>query len=328
MPDVKTRYMGLELANPVIVGSSTHTITPEKVKALEEAGAAAVVLKSIFEEQIRLEVTDMFDALEQQEHAEAYEYLRADYPMQIGPETYLDRLRAIKAAANIPVIASVNCVDADRWVAFGRKIEQAGADALELNIYDIAASNAVESAEIEDRHIALVEAVTAEVGIPVAVKIGPYYTSLPRFAARLNATQARAVVMFNRFFQPDIDIEELALKPAINLSRPDDIRLPLRWIALLRSVLICDIALTSGVHDAAGVIKALLAGANTVQICSVLYHRDPSVIGELVRGLEAWMGQHGFYSVEAFRGRMAVTDAEDRQGYERAQYVKSLVGLE
>jgi len=256
--------MGLELVNPVIVGSSTHAITPEKVRKLEEAGAAAVVLKSIFEEQIRLEVADMFDALEQQEHAEAYEYLRADYPMQIGPETYLDRLRAIKAAANIPV----------------------------------------------------------------AVKIGPYYTSLPRFAARLNATQARAVVMFNRFFQPDIDIEELALKPAINLSRPDDIRLPLRWIALLRSVLVCDLALTSGVHGAEGLIKALLAGANAVQICSVLYQRDPSVIGELVSGLETWMGQHGFYSVEAFRGRMAVTDPDDRQGYERAQYVKSLVGLE
>ena len=328
MPDLKTTYMGLELPNPVIAGSSTHTITADKVKALEAAGIGAVVLKSIFEEQIRSDVSGMVESLQADQHAEAYEYLRADYPMQIGPEKYLDRLRSIKAVASIPVIASVNCIDADRWVTFGRKIEAAGADAIELNVYDIPQDGEVTSADVEQRHLDLVAAVSGELGIPIAVKIGPYYSSISNFVQRLSALDIQAIVMFNRFFQPDIDIETMDLKSGINFSRADDIRLPVRWIAMLRNRVACDLSLTGGVHAAEGAIKALLAGANTVQICSVLYKQGNDRIGEIVKGIEEWMESKAFNTLDDFRGKLSEPEEGPQAGFARSQYVKAFVGLE
>jgi dihydroorotate dehydrogenase (fumarate) len=327
MADLSTTYLGLKLKNPVIVGSSTHTVSPARVQALAENGVGAVVLKSIFEEQIRADVANMVDALERETRTEAYDYLRADFPMQIGPETYLDRIREIKAITDIPVIASVNCVTPDRWVAFARKIEGAGADALELNIYDIADQDRLSSIDIEQRHLDLVKAIAAELTIPVAVKLAPFYTSLSNFARRLDGLGVAGMVLFNRFFQPDIDVEALALKSAVGLSHPDDIRLPLRWTAILSGRVACDIALTGGVHSSEGIVKALLAGATAVQVCSVLYKHDLSFVKTLVAGLAAWMDTHGFDTVDAFRGRL-LQEGGEAGGFERAQYVRSLVGLE
>ena len=328
MPDLKTSYMGLPLSNPVIAGSSTQTITAERVKALEAAGVGAVVLKSGVEEQIRADVADMVDSLQEDQHAEAYEYLRADYPMQIGPEKYLDRIREIKAAVNIPVIASVNCIDADRWIIFAGKIEAAGADAIELNVYDVPQDGSVAAAEVEQRHLDLVAAVSEKLTIPVSVKIGPYYSSISNFVERLAALDINAIVMFNRFFQPDIDTDEIALKSGINFSRPDDIRLPVRWIAMLRNRVACDLSLTGGVHDAEGAIKGLLAGANTVQICSVLYKEGPARVGEIVKGIEAWMAKKQFDTINDFRGKLSEPEDGAKSGFARAQYVKAFVGLE
>ncbi len=328
MPDLKTTYMGLELSNPVIAGSSTHTITADKVKALEAAGVGAVVLKSIFEEQIRSDVSGMVESLHGDQHAEAYEYLRADYPMQIGPEKYLDRVRSIKAVSSIPIIASVNCIDADRWVTFARKIEAAGADAIELNVYDIPQDDETTSADVEQRHLDLVATVAGELNIPIAVKIGPYYSSMANFVQRLAALDIQAIVMFNRFFQPDIDIDTLALKSGINFSRADDIRLPVRWIAMLRNRVACDLSLTGGVHAAEGAIKALLAGANTVQICSVLYKQGNDRIGDILKGLEEWMEAQGFNTLDDFRGKLSEPEEGPQAGFARAQYVKAFVGLE
>jgi dihydroorotate dehydrogenase (fumarate) len=328
MPDLTTTYMGLTLPNPIIAGSSTQTITAEKVKALEEAGVGAVVLKSIFEEQIRSDVSEMVESLQDDMHSEAYEYLRADYPMQIGPEKYLDRLRDIKAAVSIPVIASVNCIDGDRWVAFARKIEAAGADAIELNVYDIPQDGTVSSEAVEQRHLDLVEAVSKELTIPVAVKIGPYYSSMSNFIERLAALDIQGIVTFNRFFQPDIDIESMELKSGINFSTPDDIRLPVRWIAMMRNRVSCDLGLTGGVHGAEGAIKGLLAGANTIQICSVLYKEGNSCIGEIIKGLTDWMEAKQFETIDAFRGRLSEPAEGAKGGFARAQYVKAFVGLE
>jgi len=328
MSDLKTTYMGLTLSNPIIAGSSTHTINVDKIKALEEAGVGAVVLKSIFEEQIRADVAEMEESLQNDMHAAAYEYLQADYAMQMGPEKYLDRLREIKAAVSIPVIASVNCINPDRWVTFAKKIENAGADALELNIYDFPDEEDGSAADIEQRHLDMIAAVSAEINIPVAVKISPYYTSIPNFVKRLDALDVQGVVMFNRFFQPDIDVNDIKLKSGINLSGPDDIRLPVRWIAILRKRIECDISLTGGVHCADGAIKALLAGADTVQICSVLYKKGNKSVGEIVDGIKSWMDEKGFSSIDDFKGSLSEPKKGVKGGFARSQYVKAFVGME
>jgi len=328
MSDLKTTYMGLSLSNPLIAGSSTHTVTVEKIKALEKAGVGAVVLKSIFEEQIRADTAEMEASLQGDMNAAAYDYLQADFAMQMGPEKYLDRLREIKAAVSIPVIASVNCVNPDRWVTFAKKIEQAGADALELNIYDFPDQDDGSSADIEKRHLNMIAAVSAEISIPIAVKISPYYTSIPDFVKRLDALDVQGVVMFNRFFQPDIDIDNMKLKAGINLSNADDIRLPVRWIAIMRKRIECDISLTGGVHSADGAIKALLAGADTVQVCSVLYKNGNKSVGEILAGIKFWMDEKGFSSIDDFKGSMSEPEEGVKGGFARAQYVKAFVGLE
>jgi len=329
MPDLKTTYMGLPLANPLMIGSSTNTNTPEKVKALEAAGAGAVVLRSIFEEQVRADVSDMIATLEMQDNPVAYDYIRADYPMQIGPSKYLEIISATKEAVKIPVIASLNCTTRDHWISYAHKIELAGADALELNVYDIPHDPNETAAAVEDRHLHLVDGVTSGLNIPVAVKISPNYTSLTNFVKRLTALDVQAVVLFNRFFQPEIDIERLTLKSGINLSRAQDAGMPVRWIALLREHITCDIAMSTGVYDAEGAIKGLLAGANVFQICSVLYaQKDLAVIGSILDGLLAWMARHGFSTIDDFRSRLCEPLDGAGRGFARAQYVKGLLNVE
>ncbi len=329
MADLSTTYMGLPLANPLIAGSSTQTASTEKIKTLEAAGAGAVVLRSIFEEQVRADVSEMIDTLQSQDNPEAYDYIRADYPMQIGPEKYLETIRESKAAVRIPVIASLNCTTRDHWISYARKIELAGADALELNVYDIPQDPQEKAEDVENRHLHLVEGVVACLTIPVAVKIGPNYTAMAHFIKRLTALDIQAVVMFNRFFQPVIDIAKLTLKSGINLSGEQDVDVPVRWIALLRKQIACDIAMTTGVHQAEGAIKGLLAGANVFQICSALYKKsEPEFIHKLLVDVQSWMGDHGFATLNDFRGRMAEMPDGDGGGFARAQYVKGFLSLD
>lgn len=328
MPDLSTVYMGLTLRNPLVVGSSTHTTTARKITQLAEAGAGAVVLKSIFEEQIRAEVASAYDELADAMHTEAYEYLRANLPMEMGPEKYLERLQEAKGAADIPVIASVNCIHGERWIHFAKKIEAAGADALELNVYDIPDDPGLSADDIEKRHLELIGAVRREVSLPVAVKLGPYYSSLLHFARRVAASKIDALVLFNRFFQPDINIDSLEIENVVNLSRSEDIRLPLRWIALLRDEVDCSLALTTGVHNSEGMLKALLAGADAVQICSVLYRQSRDAIGIILDGVREWMERKEFETIGEFRGMLRQKNLDGNPGFERAQYMKTLVGQE
>jgi dihydroorotate dehydrogenase (fumarate) len=326
---LKTSYLGLELRNPLVAASCPLTGTLEGARKLEAAGAGAIVMRSLFEEQIREEVAGLYETLAGHGSGAALEYLRADLPMRLGPENYVADLRAMRKELKIPLIASLNCIAADQWVAFARKLERAGADALEMNVYDIPADPDEDSAAVEARHLELVRAIEAEVRLPVAVKLSPFYTGLAAFVRRLSAMNVEGIVLFNRFLQPDIDIEQLRLKLEARLSRPDELRLPLRWVALLRGQLRCDLALSGGVHDGAAVVKALLAGANAVYICSALYRRpEGSAIGEALAELRDWMERHGFADIGAFRGRMRERVTGDRRGFERAHYVKTLAALE
>ncbi len=330
MADLKTTYMGLDLSCPIIVSSSPHTASPDRVAETAAAGAGAVVVKSIFEEQIRSEIQaieqDLEAAMENQ--WAAYEYLRSNFAMDTGTGPYLDQLADMKRRVDIPVIASINCISPDQWVTFGRKIEQTGVDAIELNIYDIPDHPSIDAAAVEERHLHLIEAVSREVQIPVAVKLSPYYTSMLNLATRIDKLDVQALVLFNRFFQPDIDIETLELKSKANLSHPDAIRLPLRWTAILSGRVDCDVALTGGVHEAEGAIKALLAGANVAQICSTISHHGLQQISTITAGIARWMDEHNFATIDAFRGRMREDDLEDRHGFERVHYVKTLTAIQ
>lgn len=324
--DLSTRYLGLRIRNPLVAAASTRTGSIEGAVQLAKAGIGALVMRSIFEEQIRADVDSMYDDLSYDPHPEALEYLRADLPMELGPAAYLDSLQSIREHVDVPVIASINCTHPDTWVGFARKLEAAGAAAIELNIYDIPDHPAMVGSAIEARHVDLVRQVTAQVKIPVAVKLSPYYSALLQMGVRLDQAGAGGLVLFNRFFQPDIDIRLITLKNVLNLSRPEDIRLPLRWIALLRDHVRGSLSLTGGVHDAEGLTKALLAGADTAQLCSVLYRSEDPVgtIRDMLQGLTNWMRQHQFETLEAFRGRLRETDLSAHAGFERFQYVRTL----
>lgn len=328
MANLTTNYLGMTLRNPVLVSSCTHTITPDSVSRLEDAGAGAVVLKSIFEEQIRADVDETYGTLESDLHPEAYEYLRADLPMQFGPEKYLERVHAIKERVSIPVIASLNCVNPERWLTFARRMEAAGADALELNIYDVPTDASVSAGQLEQRHVELVRAVRGEVRVPLAVKIGSHYSAPAHFAAQLEAAGAGALVLFNRFLQPDLDIDSAQPAFRMTFSRPSDMLLPLRWTAILRPQLRCDLSLTTGVHTAEGALKAIMAGADTVQVCSVLYSEGFAAVSRIVEGIAGWMNDRGYGELAEVRARAAATDRVKQAGFERAQYVRALVGME
>lgn len=327
MANLKTSYLGLELKNPIVASSSPLTGSVARARELEASGVGAIVMRSVFEEQIRGEIAGMYQALEDAGTGVALDYLRADLPMRLGPEKYIEDLRSLRRELKIPVIASINCVNPDQWVTFARKLETAGADAIELNVYDIPVDPAMTSEDVETRHLDLVRAIEAEVKLPVAVKLSPYYSGLISFTRQLNALNVEGIVLFNRFLQPDIDIEAEVLKYGVHFSRAEDLRLPLRWVAILRDHLTCDLALSSGVMDAAGVVKALLAGANVAYICSVLFLQPrPAGVRGMLEGLTAWMDRKGYADLAAFRGKLRETDFRDGSGFERAHYIRTLTG--
>lgn len=329
MPSLATTYLGLSLKNPIVASSCPLTSELKTARALEEAGVGALVVRSIFEEQIRDEVAHMYAALEEAGSSAALDYLRADLPMRLGPEKYIENLKVLRRELKIPIIASVNCIAPDQWVKFARKIESTGVDALELNVYDIPDTPTVNSAAIEQRHTELVEAIRAEVSLPIAVKLSPYYTGLANVACRMNRLGVKGLVLFNRFLQPDIAINTLELDYHPHLSTPANLLLPLRWVAILRDMVDCDLGLSSGVHDAGAAIEALLAGANSVYCCSVLY-REPvgSAVPAILKGIEKWMAEKGFGTIDDFRGKMRETVLGDGHGFERAHYVRLVTKAE
>jgi dihydroorotate dehydrogenase (fumarate) len=326
MANLKTSYLGLELKNPLVVSSNPLTNNVEAVARLEQAGAAAVVMRSIFEEQISADVSDMYEALEGDTSMAAMEYLRADLPGQLGPEKYLDKLSDMRKRVKIPIIASVNCVNASKWVTYAKKIERAGADALELNLYHMPVDPDETAAMVEARRLAVVKAVTAEVRLPVAIKLSHHYTTLLSFGRMLDGLNVRGLVLFNRFLQTDVDIEKESIYYATNYTSPKVLHSQLRWTAVLRDWVRGSLAVSGGIHTSDELVKALLVGADVGYICSVLHVRhDFGVIREILDGLAAWMDRKGYGSLADFRGKLRETDLKDGTGFERSQYVKAAV---
>lgn len=327
MADLSTDYMGLKLRNPVLVASCSLTNTVEGVQRCADAGAGAVVLKSLFEEQIEADTKEIEKNVWLAGHTEAYDYVRK-IGIEIGAQDYLSLVEKAKKSVSVPVIASLNCITPGWWTDYARRIENAGADAIELNIALLPSDPRHSSTEIESLYYDIVERVKKSVKIPVAVKVGPYFTSMAKVAIELCGRGAAALVFFNRFYQVDINIDKLNLVPGYRFSTPEEINLPLRWISLLAGRIKCDLAATTGVHDAGGVVKQLLAGASAVQLCSALYLHGIGHISNILSNIESWMKKHHFESVAQFRGRLSQEDSDRPELYERLQYIRALVGIE
>ena len=327
MANLSVKYMGLELRNPVMVGSSGLTASVEKVKECAAAGAGAVVLKSIFEEQILSEVAGIKAASGSSYwHPEAEQYIR-DYGRHHAAEAYVDLIKAAKDAVDIPVIASVHCVSAGAWTEFAHKVELAGADGLELNVFVLPSDPKRDGRQNEQVYFDVVDAVKSASTLPLALKIGSAFSSLSRTAVELSRTTLDALVLFNRFYRFDFDIEDLKLVPASYLSSPDEMARPLRWISILSGRVECDLAATTGVHDGKGVVKQLLAGAAAVQVCSVLYKNGIGHVESVLAEVTDWMGRHGYSSIGDFKGKMSQDASEDPAAYERVQFMKGTGGV-
>lgn len=326
MTDLSSRYLGLTLRTPLVASSSPLTGSLDGLRRLEDAGAAAVVLPSLFEEQLTGDSLAVHHALEAGTgvFAEALDYLPDLEHYEVGPDSYLERIGAAKQALRIPVIASLNGATLGGWVEHARLIEQAGADALELNLYQVASDPAHDAATIEARDIELIETVRAGIEIPLAIKLSPFYTAFGHFARQVVRSGAQGLVLFNRFYQPDIDLDALDVTPHLVLSRSEESRLPLRWIAMLRRRVAASLAATSGVHTADDVLKLLFAGADVTMMASALLERGPALIGELERGIDAWLTEREYESVEQMKGSVSQSAVADPEAFERAQYLRTL----
>lgn len=326
MADLTTTYLGLTLKNPVVASASPLSKKLEGIRRLEEAGASAVVMYSLFEEQITHEslALDHFLNRGTESFAEALSYFPDLENYNIGPEEYLNLIRRAKEAVSIPIIGSLNGVSAGGWVEYARKIEEAGADALELNMYYIPTDTDITAQELEQNYVDLVAEVCSRVSIPVAVKLSPFFTSLPNLAKRLTGAGAKGLVLFNRFIQPDLDIETLEVTPALQLSTPAELRLPLRWVAILYGRVPCDLALTSGVHDAQAVLKAMMAGAKVTMLASELLQNGLKRIGEILTDMNAWMETFEYESIRQMQGSMSQKSVAEPAAFERANYLKAL----
>lgn len=322
MPDLLTKYMGIDLKNPVVIASSGFTNSIEKIKELESAGAGAIVLKSIFEEQINHEVNNLLNRNPQDQYPEIEDIIW-NYSRNNSITRYLNLLSEAKKETEIPIIASINCMSASEWVAFSKEFENSGADALELNLYFIPVNSAKSSLEIEDFYLDVISKVCAIVRIPVSVKIGYYFTNLISMAQRLSSAGASALVLFNRFYEPDINLENLEMSSSEIFSSPSDIRQSLRWIGIISSQLpTLELAAGTGIHNGDALIKQLLAGAQVAQLGSSVYINGPQVITEILRELSAFMQKWNFETVADFRGRLSYSNIPDPSFYERAQFMK------
>lgn len=328
MVDLSTSYMGLKLKNPIIIGSSGLTKTVEKIKELEVKGAGAVVLKSLFEEQIvhnsnfLISQSDTFNM-----YPEAADYIQnATKSHTVGD--YIQLIKDAKREVKIPIIASINCVSLSEWVSIAKDIESAGADALEINIFFLPNDIDTDGEGYEKRYFEIIEKLKATIRIPIALKISYYFSSLVHTVQKLSWTGINSLVLFNRFIVPDINLESRKLHASNIFSTPNEISIPLRWIALLSDEVNCDISATTGIHDAEGVIKQLLVGATTVQICSTIYLNGTNQIGVILKGLTDWMEKNNYKTITDFRGTMSLKKANNPVLFHRSQYMKHLFDVE
>lgn len=325
-PDLGTDYLGLHLRTPLVASASPFTGDLNRVAELEAAGVSAVVLPSLFEEQIEHDTAeiDRLYTLGADSFGEATSLLPELDSYNTGPDDYLDLIENVRHRVGVPVIASLNGTNLGGWVRYARLVESAGADALELNLYAVAADPTRTAAEIEAEQLELVRTVVSVCRIPVAVKVSPFYSALTHFLIELQGAGAAGVVMFNRFYAPDLDLETLDVRPALTLSSRDDLRLPLRWIGIAREYLDVSIAASSGIHDGRDAAKALLAGADVAMTTSALLINGPGHLATIERELCDWMTEHGYESVDEMRGAACQGAVADPDAYERANYIGNL----
>jgi len=326
--DLTTNYLGLKLRTPLVVSASPLSEEIDNIKRMADAGASAVVLYSIFEEQLRQDRLELNRNLENgtNSFAEALTYFPEPKEFRLGPEEYLKHIAAAKQATKIPIIASLNGSSNGGWTSYAKQIQQAGADALELNIYYIPTDLRLTGTEVELTYIEILKEVKAAVKIPVAVKLSPFFSNFANMAKRLDDAGADGLVLFNRFYQPDIELETLEVKPNLLLSTPMAMRLPLRWVAILHGKLRANLAATSGIHRAVDVIKMLLAGADVTMLCSTIIRHGIPQIAMIERDLVAWLEEHEYESVTQIKGSLSQKNCAEPAAFERAQYMKALTG--
>lgn len=325
--DLTTRYLGLNLRTPLVPSASPLSNQIEGIKRMEDAGASAVVLHSLFEEQVKNELEEvqarlMYGA---ESFPEALSFFPKPPEFISGPEEYLNKIRKAKESVQIPVIASLNGGALGGWVDYAKKIQQAGADALELNVYFIPTEMDRSAVEIEQDYIDIVKAVQSVVHIPIALKLSPFFSNMAHMARRLDQTGVNGLVLFNRFYQPDIDLDNLEVRTGVNLSTAQDMLLPLRWIAILYGRVKADLAATSGVHTAGDAVKILMAGADVVMLCSVLMKNGLKSIGKIEKEMSEWLSAHDYQSVRQLQGSMSQKNCPDPTAFERAQYMKTIM---
>jgi dihydroorotate dehydrogenase (fumarate) len=326
MSDLSTSYLGLSLKNPLVVSPSPLCEDLGAIRKMEDAGASAVVLHSLFEEQLTLNSQDLdrFLTSGTESFAEALSYFPDMGQFKLGPEAYLEHIQKAKKAVKIPIIGSLNGVSTGGWVSFAKKIEQAGADALELNVYYIATDPDMSGPQVEQMYADLVRDVRGSLKIPIAVKLGPYFSSMASVARRLDQAGANGLVLFNRFYQPDFDLEKLEVTPNLNLSRSEELRLRLCWVAILSGRIKADMAITGGVHTAEDVIKSMMAGAKVAMMTSALLKNGIEHLKTVREGIEAWMEKHEYASIRQMQGSMSQKSVAEPAAFVRANYMKVL----
>jgi dihydroorotate dehydrogenase (fumarate) len=324
--NLTTNYLGMILKNPIVASSSPLSHTVDSIRRLEDAGAAAVVMYSLFEEQIGFDSYYLDYHLTQgiDSSAESISYFPDMQSYNVGPDQYLNLIRRAKEVADIPIIGSLNGASVGGWTDYAALIEDAGADALELNIYYLPTNTQISGLEVEGLYLDILSSVRQTVNIPVAVKIGPFFSSIANMASRLSETGADGLVLFNRFYQPDFDLEDLAVAPRLVLSNSDELRLPLRWVAILYGRLSVDFAITSGIHTSQDVIKGLMAGANVTMMASELLQNGVRRIGQVLNELVNWLSEHEYESVVQMIGAMSQKHCAEPAAFERANYMKML----
>jgi len=326
MPDLSTNYMGMNLRTPLVPSASPLSEEVDDIKRMEDAGAAAVVLYSLFEEQLAVEQLTLHNQV--MLHTNSFHEAQSFFPelssYRLGPEEYLEHIHKAKDAVSIPIIASLNGTTPGGWVEYATQIEQAGADALELNVYYVPSDLDLTSQEVEQNYLDILGAVKEAIQIPVAMKLGPFFSNLAHIAWRLDVMGVDALVLFNRFYQPDVDLEGLEVRPRLLLSTPQSLRLPLRWIAMLHGRIRADVAASGGIHTGRDALKMLMAGASVTMLCSSLLRRGIAHISTVEREMVQWMEEHDYESVLELRGSMSQRNSSDPASFERAQYIKAL----
>ena len=324
--DLSTTYLGMKLKNPIVpsAGPLSHSI--DNMKRLEDAGAAAIVMYSLFEEQIAHETSELYHYLSYgtESYAEALTYFPDIQHYNLGPDEYVELVAKAKKSIGVPIIGSLNGISVGGWINYAKKIEQAGADALELNIYYIPTDPLLSGADVEDRYLEVLYAIRNTITIPISVKLSPFFSSMAHMAHRFDNAGANGLVLFNRFYQPDIDLETMEITPNVILSTPQAMRLPLRWIAILYGSVKASLAATSGIHTAEDAIKMLMVGADVTMMCSALLKRGPQYIHEMLIDIERWMVEHEYISVQQMKGSMSQKSVADPAAFERANYMKAL----